>query len=291
MSKPQTLTASPNATSLRALVDGAMHWLSLIGPPTDLSGLVAAPVSPSHTPAKRKRRTTRGTFGRSSTVLSLPGAPRSSLENRLAALLDGRGSPECETIWSWQIMPSGPPIFRLLVLAPPTAGSGSGLWRTLMASDAAGGTRNNPTNRTTDMVSYQVRDAVSALWSTLRSSDGSKGAPGQTFTKGGTPLPAQVAALWATLTQRDYRYPNSADSQARRGEGKRGQQLPNEIAHLLGPTPPGSQGATGSSGALNPAFACWFMGYPAEWVKYAPSGTPSSRKLRKHLSEHGEDEI
>jgi hypothetical protein len=263
MSKPQTLTVSPNATSLRALVDGAMHWLSLIGPPTDLCGLVAVPVSHSATPGKRKRQTTSGTFGRSSIVLSDTAVPRSSSENRLVALLAGRGSPECETIWSWQVMPSGPPIFRLLVSALPTVENGSG----------------------------SPRGDGLALWSTLRSSDGSKGSPGQTFTKGGTPLPAQAAALWATLTQRDYRYPNSADSQARRGEGKRGQQLPNEIAHLLGPTPSGSPAATGSTGALNPAFACWFMGYPAEWAKFAPLAMPSSRKSQKRLSEHGEDEI
>ena len=32
---------------------------------------------------------------------------------------------------------------------------------------------------------------------------------------------------------------------------------------------------------LNPAWACWLMGFPDEWTKLAPTVTPSSRKSRK----------
>ena len=32
---------------------------------------------------------------------------------------------------------------------------------------------------------------------------------------------------------------------------------------------------------LTPSFAAIVMGYPAEWIKYAPSETPSSRKSRR----------
>lgn len=31
---------------------------------------------------------------------------------------------------------------------------------------------------------------------------------------------------------------------------------------------------------LNPAWACWLMGFPDEWTKLAPTVTPSSRKSR-----------
>ena len=36
---------------------------------------------------------------------------------------------------------------------------------------------------------------------------------------------------------------------------------------------------------LTPSFAAIVMGYPAEWIKYAPSETPSSRKSRRKSSE------
>ncbi len=47
-----------------------------------------------------------------------------------------------------------------------------------------------------------------------------------------------------------------------------------------GPTQSGSPGQTEKRGALNPAFPCWLMGYPAEWDACAPTATPSSRKSR-----------
>ena len=110
-----------------------------------------------------------------------------------------------------------------------------------------------------------------------------------------------AAKTWATPAARDYRFPNSEESQKRRNKGsKRGQQLPNQVAW---PTPRASEKDQGretqasvrgeaevkrgptvtatalsmtldtgkeqkpqGGGALNPEFVCWLMGYPEGWT-------------------------
>lgn len=68
------------------------------------------------------------------------------------------------------------------------------------------------------------------------------------------------SGLLPTLAARDYRHPN-AKSYAERGGGKKGEQLPNVIG-----------------GPLNPAWAEWFMGFPAGWTALPRWATRSSRK-------------
>lgn len=85
------------------------------------------------------------------------------------------------------------------------------------------------------------------LWSTPRSSDGEKGEPNMAFGAGGTPLPAQSACQ-------------------------------------TGPEPSLNAEPTASRGQLNPDFVCWLMGYPAGWLNYADSATPSSPKSRRKSS-------
>ena len=46
----------------------------------------------------------------------------------------------------------------------------------------------------------------------------------------------------------------------------------------------GSLGTMEKPGALNPAFVCWLMGYPQEWVNCAPSAMPSTRGRQRRLS-------
>lgn len=101
---------------------------------------------------------------------------------------------------------------------------------------------------------------------------------------------------WPTPSTRDYRMPNSQDSQRRRNaESKRGQQLSNFASHnssLLVPTSSTDGGKCSESTMhlprLNPLFVCWLMGWPriglggfgfteTEWSHYR-------RRMRSALS-------
>lgn len=121
---------------------------------------------------------------------------------------------------------------------------------------------------------------------------------------------ARMITGLAGPTNRDYRYPN-AKSYSERGGGKKGEQLPNQVAQLVGwPTARAEDGEScgnhpeamdsltgvtrvlgmttnssdqtpkGSIGALNPAFACWLQGYPVEWLSCVDWATASSRRRR-----------
>jgi hypothetical protein len=105
---------------------------------------------------------------------------------------------------------------------------------------------------------------------TFRARQAELRAKGMNGNGAGTPLSIQakeLAGLWPPPAERDHRFPNSSESQQRINEGsKRGQQLPNFVAHTHGVGQTSSAEATASSGALNPEFVCWLMGYPKGWL-------------------------
>lgn len=130
-------------------------------------------------------------------------------------------------------------------------------------------------------------------------------------------------ANWPTPAARDYRSPNSQDSQDRRNDGSsRGQQLPNFVEHmwstpavadvtggrksrsrtrsgelllngqaasLSGPraptTPKPGETSSTSGLQLNPLFVEWLMGWPAGWTLFECSATELSRFKRRMRSE------
>ncbi len=82
------------------------------------------------------------------------------------------------------------------------------------------------------------------------------------------PSLAQIAkTTWPTPVARDYK--GQGMSVARRASGQKPDNLCSAV--LL----------TDGSGALNPPWVEWLMGFPIGWTACAPSVTPSSRKSRK----------
>lgn len=132
-------------------------------------------------------------------------------------------------------------------------------------------------------------------WLTPRATDGTKGGPNQAGSKGDLMLPS-AAAQWPTPAGRDYRTPNS-QSLADRGHGTKGEQLPNFVEHHFSPPVlstldgrPLSPTARTLPRRLNPAFACWLMGWPIWWTNPALTSCAKSAmasyrcRLRQQLS-------
>lgn len=123
------------------------------------------------------------------------------------------------------------------------------LWPTATSRDHKDGSYC-PNVETNGLLGRQVWNATPALWSTIRASDNEKGGPNQSFGAGGTPLPtlaAQTAALGATQN--------------------------------------GLSEPTKSSGALNPEFVSWLMGFPVEWLFAAPTNKATRRKKCTYITE------
>jgi hypothetical protein len=102
------------------------------------------------------------------------------------------------------------------------------------------------------------------------------------------------ACRWPSPAARDYRTPNTEESEARRFSGDReksGHQLQNFVAHSpqvrvisvhggeLSPTDP----ETSSRRRLNPAFVCWLMGWPWWWTNPVPISFARS-EMESYLS-------
>ena len=244
-----TSEASPNATSSQALADGLMRSASPGGPMTDRSGPAPAPVSRSRSQAKAPVQTIQGTSGPTSTASSPPADPLSSWESKLQQRLASLGSTECLLTWKASVTPQGRRLFRLVPSMRPIEEIACGLWPTPVAND--------------DNKSPEAHMAMKARM---------KGGPRNTITS----LQVMAKAMWPTPTTTD----------AKRGVGTirpqdTGIPLPQRVAQVIGTTTSGSPDQTGNRGALNPAFPCWLMGYPTAWDDYAPTATPSSRRLRQ----------
>jgi len=167
----------------------------------------------------------------------------------------------------------------------------SSVWPTPAAADLAGGRSNppgtSPTGLRPDGTKAQIGlpNAIKQ-WSTPRATDGEKGGPNQSFGAGGQPLPAQMhGSFWGTPEASDVQKHSENPHTVLRRISK-GQQVALN-AHMAltdatarsGLEPIGSYATIKSSaGSPNPAFPCWLMGYPPEWLSGADSVTPSSRK-------------
>jgi hypothetical protein len=110
----------------------------------------------------------------------------------------------------------------------------------------------------------------------------------------GMGMPLTIAAQqWPTPASRDFRTPNSQESRKHSG----GEQLPNFVEHHFSHPvhstldgQPLSPTARTLRRRLNPAFACWLMGWPWWWTNPALTSCARSAmvsyrsRLQLHLS-------
>lgn len=206
-------------------------------------------------------------------------------------------STECSLTWKRSATPAGRLLFRLVSSMRRTDETEFSLWRTPAVADATRGAHPCPDKQAGK---HSLVTEAKGLWPTRTSSMMSEGDMVQAMFAGNnpnrptyqtaslwpTPQAAVIyakgivpkvrcpsdpqvgladVAMWATPAARDFRHPNSQESQERRNAGSaRGQQLVNQVAH--GAMPSGSPERTEKPGGLNPEFVCWLMGFPAGWL-------------------------
>ncbi len=251
MFNPTTLPATGSATSSPASVDGPSQHDLLGGPTIEKSGPAARRASRSRSRVKAKPRQTIGICGRTSSDSSVPDGPLSSWESRLRQRLGGIGSTECSLTWKALATPAGRSLSQLVPSTPRIAETDSGLWPT-------------PT----------TRDHKDSL--------GMSFAPRKDGASRLDLLPRQV--FWLQQNHRLWPTPTAADS--RRGcmpprPQDTGIPLSQAIGLAVGLPPFGSRDTTTKGVGLNPAFPCWLMGFPVEWLLCAPVSSPAPRTRKR----------
>lgn len=286
---------TPSATSLPGSEGGLTHSDSRDGRMTDLFGQVHAPASHSPRQGDRKLKKTTATSGLYGSGSLQSAALQSSMGSKLKERLPMDGWMKSRMTWEERVTPSGRRYCQLAVSVRPTRETDCGLWLTPRANEfvepsgQAAKRLGDRKETTACSLGEQVRDA--ALWATPNTMDHmamrSQEAKERQFstTRKGRTAPAnlreQVKAemypsLWGTPSSRDWKDTPGMATEATNPDGstrRRMDQLPRQI-------PNGFNAPTEKPAQLNPAFTCWLMGYPAEWLFHAPSekATPKHKK-------------
>ena len=273
MSKPQTSKGIPNATSSQASGAGPSPSPSQGGLQMSLFGQARPPASHSATLEGTLERPTKDTSGLSSSVSLRSAALQLSLENRLQARLEGRGSPEYALTWKGWPMESGLPICALRASGHRISGNDSTGWPTPSASqfeqnpeawearrqrNLAKGYNGNGQGATLDIAAHR------AGWPT----------PTATERSGVNPNTGQGAGLSLTAHRAGWTTPQAMEPDAnyrpsREATGRTTDYLGRQVHLIPGQTPSPSPALTGKRVVLNVAFVCWLMGFPAGWDDYA----------------------
>lgn len=197
------------------------------------------------------------------------------------------GTSRCALTWKKKVTTSGRLFYLLSASTRRTAESASGLWPTPQASP----NQNRDTQPKPSVVNGThgwslagaAHDSLSLnpvrLWPTPSANEMRTTDPVRllerreqckaTATNGngfgltlGNAITLSEAGLWPTPTSRDHK------------DGTNVENVP--VNGLLGR----AVGPTKQSGALNPRWVEWLMGYPDGWTDLGPSATPSSPRSR-----------
>jgi hypothetical protein len=305
---------SRNAISSQASLFGPMRFGSPDGPMIGKSGPEAAPAQVSQRQAKAQGLMTLVTSGLIGHDSSASAALQQSLENRLMTRLDSAGSTLFKLTWKRKRTPLGRRYLERAASVRRTSGNGCTSLPTPRSVESGHTTGNParafdkksrledevflaslPTPQTHDIETrgnteadrhYLPHDlsnaAMLASVATPTEKDHARGNKEARPWDTGVPLTQQVAlATVATPAHRDYRTANLKTYQERGGR-KKGEQLQNQVRHLVsGPTATGGMGKTESGGQLNPEYSRWLMGLLTAFSSCADTAMQSVRLSRK----------
>ena len=251
----------PTPVSYDATPGGPNNHYKGLGHTAKHGSMSSAAASPARTSARQERAQELQALARDygvSTPELLARFDRDTSSWRTSQLcLDGELSVFSETWPRSGLMRNGtayqlPPLVRL------TDETGSGLWRTPVASIVSGGAANAE-DRKRQGHAIGLHDQVNtpAMWPTPRAEYDSGRHRGKTDTL------HSAVKMFPTPTAQDASN-NGGASQYNRNS------LP--LNAVIG-------------GSLNPQWVEWLMGFPLGWTVCAPSATPSSRKSPKSSAE------
>lgn len=302
VSNPKNSRSSPKSTYSPVWEDGLTPFASPSGPTPAPSGPAPVHVNLFPLPGKEREPRINVTSGLTcgGSLITHHPSLQSALESRYRARLDCYGSPEYGLIWKHWPMKSGPSILARRASGRRILDNGCGGWPTTRATDGGRGRRTLkgarvelkrkggpqdlpcavmlmgwPTTATRDWKSNQATPEFHkkrmgqsrgkglpevAGWSTPRSNK--RGFPDSHGNR------EDPIVGWTTPQTHDAQGKGSAKRLTRHGTKHGCKNLQDEVH--LGMTTNSSPASTANTGALNPAFSLWLMGYPLEYLNYAP---------------------
>ncbi len=256
-------TAAPPVISLPALEDGPTPSNLLAGIQLEMFGQAPAPANHSVSPQAEPPRAslTSDISGPYGATLSPSAVLQLSLESRLRANLGVTGSLESELTWKHWDMPLGPQICALRVSTHRTAAKDFTGWPT-PDTVAIGDQTDFETQRLALLARRErTKEAVKE---------------GKTLAGSGRSMTLQMAAKsmvqltgWSTpcVVEPATRTPRPS----REATGRTSEYLGRQVYQISGisSTSPSAEPSTAqsSTGALNPDFCRWLMGYPADYAQ------------------------
>lgn len=278
VSNPKNSRSSPKSTYSPVWEDGLTPFASPSGPTPAPSGLVPVHVNLFPLQAKGKEPRINVTSGLTcgGSLITHHPSLQSALESRYRARLDCYGSPEYGLIWKHWPMKSGPSILARRASGRRILDNGCGGWPTTRTTDGGKSQRTVKGAKAELKRKGGPQDLPCAVmltgWPTTTTRDWKSNQAPPEFHKTrmgqtrGKALP-EVAG-WTTHQTHDAMGRGSTKRLTRHGTKHGCKNLQDEVH--LGMTTNSSPASTANTGALNPAFSLWLMGYPLEYLNYAP---------------------